>query len=65
MSFIACLRGKQIELPDGIVIAKHLAQAHLIAMNWPQLMPGLAAYKKVWPFDAPVFSRLKEFLAGL
>lgn len=65
IAFLDSLRKRQVGLDDGVTIAKHIAQAHLIAMNLPQLMPGVATYKGVWPLDAKVFDSVKTFLMGL
>jgi hypothetical protein len=63
--FFDCLDTKQVALPVGPVRAKHIAQVFMAAKNCPQLFPGTAAYREVWPFSSPVFDSLKQFLTSL
>ncbi len=63
--FFACLGRHNIPVPADITFAKHHAQAFLATRPQVQLFPGLAAYRKYWPWDNAVFSALKQFLQAL
>ena len=63
--FFTSVEGKGVAIPSGPVRAKHVAQVYLATTEWPQKMPGTAAYKKVWPFDHPAFEPLRMKLANM
>lgn len=63
--FFDCLTGQNVPIPDPSARAKHEAQVFLATRPEAQLFPGQAAYKGYWPWDAPSFDRLREFLQEL
>jgi hypothetical protein len=63
--FIDCARGKGVNLPTGVVIAKHQLQVYLASQEEVQMMPGIASSRQAFPFDDPVFSGLTDFLKSL
>jgi hypothetical protein len=63
--FFACVKEKNIMLPDGPALHKHYAQVYMASKDNPQMFPGMAAYKKVWPLMSETFETLRNFLTGL
>ena len=64
-AFFQCLKGKGIVLPDGIKCHKHYAWVYMAGKNYPEIPVGIAAHRKVWPFDHPAFDELKTFIKSL
>jgi hypothetical protein len=63
--FFECVKRKDVKLPDGPALYKHYAQVFMATKHEPQMFPGKAAYKHMWPLDGDVFRPLREFLAAL
>ncbi len=63
--FFECVRGKNVTLPEGPAIHKHYAQVYMATKECPQMFPGMAAYKHVWPLTSEVFRSLRDFLSSL
>ncbi len=63
--FFECVKGKNVTLPDGAALHKHYAQVYMATKDNPQMFPGMAAYKKVWPLMSETFEALRNFLKGL
>jgi hypothetical protein len=63
--FFECVETQGAGLPGGPQDAKNYAQAFLATRKAVQLFPGLAAYRRYWPWESPVFDDLKGFLQAL
>ena len=63
--FFECVKGKNVKLPDGPAHYKHYAQVYMATKDDPQMFPGKAAYKHVWPLMSETFEALRNFLKGL
>jgi hypothetical protein len=63
--FFACVQRQKGQLPAKFDQAKAYAQAFLSTQEDVQLFPGLAAYRRYWPWGSPVFDPLKQFLQSL
>jgi hypothetical protein len=65
--FITCAERAGAPLPaaDDPVRDKVCLQVYLAARFEPQMMPGLAAYRGVYPFDDTTFDALGGFLRSL
>jgi hypothetical protein len=63
--FFTCLGRSGASLPAEPKLAKNRAQAYLATRMDVQLFPGQAAYRGHWPWDNPVFDRLRLFLQAL
>jgi Protein of unknown function (DUF3226) len=63
--FFRCAEQQGVALPSGIVRAKNISQAYLATRDEVQLFPGIAAYRRYWPWDSAVFDDIKDFLNSL
>nr|WP_165227099.1 hypothetical protein [Aquisphaera insulae] len=63
--FFECATAAGVLLPEGPIIAKHQVQVFLATRRKAQMMPGIAAYDGVWPFDDPLFDAVSDFLKKL
>ena len=61
--YFHCAVDNGISLPDNM--AKARVQAFLASRSKPGLLLGEATEKGYWPWDAPTFERVKEFLRAL
>lgn len=64
-AFFQCLKGKGIAVQDGIKCHKHYAWVYMAGRDCPEIPVGIAAHRKIWPFDDPAFDELKSFIRSL
>lgn len=63
--FLKCVSSRNVILPSGPVLDKHIMQIYLATLPKPQMMPGTASHRGAWPFDHAAFNEIKDFLRGL
>ncbi len=63
--YLECLREQGISLPGHPHDSKAWVRAYIASQHDPEKRPGEAAFAGYWPWDSPVFDKLKLFIRQL